>query len=146
MTRHSWWLFYSRKGLIILCVIVVLVIGFWTGWSLDHQFGDAVFLALYQGFWCVPIVLAMALVRKLFEFRSVRILFDVLAVLVWAFIVGANVDILIQGTSVSSIGKREGLMMTPLFTIVSMVASILVATVLGLSLKLWTRFKGPRTK
>ena len=88
----------------------------------------------------------MALVRKLFEFRSVRILFDVLAVLIGATIVLVNVDVLTQGTSVSSIEKGEGLMMTSLFTIVSLVVSVLVATVLGLSLKLWARFKKPRTK
>ncbi len=146
MTRHIWWLFSSRKGLIILCVIVVLGMGLWTGWSVDHRFGDAGFLALYQGFSCILIVLAMALVRKLFEFRSVRILFDVLAVLIGATIVLVNVDVLTQGTSVSSIGKREGLMMSSLLTIVSLVASVLVATVLGLSLKLWARFKEPRTK
>ena len=87
MTRRSWWLFSSRKGLIILCVIVVLGMALWAGWSVDHRFGDAVVVALYQGFSCVFIVLAMALVRKLFEFRSVRILFDVLAVLTWAIIV-----------------------------------------------------------
>ena len=146
MTRRSWWLFSSRKGLIILCVIVVLGMGLWTGWSVDHRFGDAGFLALHQGFSCVLIVLAMALVRKLFEFRSVRILFDVLAVLTWAIIVLIDLDVLTQGTSVSSIGNREGLMMTSLFTFVSMVASVFVVTVLGLSLKLFTRFKGPRTK
>ncbi len=146
MTRRSWWLFSSRKGLIILCVIVVLGMGLWTGWSVDHRFGDAVVVALYQGFSCVFIVLAMALVRKLFEFRSVRILFDVLAVLTWAMIVLNDLTVLTQGTSVSSIGKREGLAMTPLFTMGSMVASVFVVTVLGLSLKLFTRFKGPRTK
>ena len=46
MTRHIWWLFSSRKGLIILCVIVVLGMGLWTGWSVDHRFGDAGFLAV----------------------------------------------------------------------------------------------------
>ena len=146
MIRRSWWLFSSRKGLIILCVIVVLGMALWAGWSVDHRFGDAVVVALFQGFSCVFIVLAMALVRKLFEFRSVRILFDVLAVLTWAMIVFGDLTELTQGTSVSSIEKREGVAMTPLFTIVSMIASVFVVTVLGLYLKLRTRFKKPRTK
>ena len=146
MTRRSWWSFSSRMWLIILCVIVVLAIGFWTGWSLDHRFGDAIFFALNAGFSCILIVFAMALVRKLFEFHSVRILFDVLAVLIWAMIVYVNAEALIQGSSVSSISKREGLMLTPLVTIVFTVASVLVVTALGLALRLWTRFKGPRTK
>ena len=146
MIRRSWWLFTSRKGLIILCVIVVLGMGLWTGWSIDHRLGDAVVVALYQGFSCAFIVLAMALVRKLFEFRSVRILFDVLAVLTWAMIVLNDLTVLTQSTSVSSGGKREGMGISLLFTFVSMIASVFVVTVLGLYLKLRTRFKKPRTK
>ena len=126
----------TRRRLIILCVIVVLAIGFWTGWSLDHRFGDAVFFALHAGSSCVWIVLAMALVRKLFEFRSVRVLFDVLALLVWAMIVYVHAEVLIQGSSVSSGVKREGLMWTPLATIAFMFASVLVVTALSLCLHL----------
>ncbi len=150
MTRRSWWLFSSRKGLIILCVIVALVMGYWAGWDISHtpgpmnMTGAEIGFTVIAGISCVFIIMAMAFVRAVFKFQSVRILFDVFAVMLWAMIVFTMVETLLPGASY--FGTVEGVPMTPMVTFAFTVGSVLIVTVLGLSLKLWTRFKGPRTK
>lgn len=150
MTRRSWWLPSPRVGVVILCVAVALVMGYWAGWHIAHtpgpmnMTGAEIGFTVMAGTSCVIIIMAMAFVRAVFKIHSVRILFDVFAVVLWAMIVFIMVEALLPGASY--FGTVEGVPMTPMVTFVFTVGSVLIVTVLGLSLKLWTRFKGPRTK
>lgn len=150
MTRRSWWLPSPRVGVVILCAAVALVMGYWAGWHIAHtpgpmnMTGAEIGFTVMAGTSCVIIIMAMAFVRAVFKIHSVRILFDVFAVVLWAMIVFIMVEALLPGASY--FGTVEGVPMTPMVTFVFTVGSVLIVTVLGLSLKLWTRFKGPRTK
>ena len=150
MTRRNRWIPSPRVGVIILCMAVALVMGYWAGWDIAHtpgptnMTGAEIGFAVMAGISCVFIIMAMAFVRAVFKFHSVRILFDVFAVVLWAMIVFIMVEALLPGASYY--GTVEGVPMTPMMTFVFTVGSVLIVTVLNLSLKLWTRFKGPRTK
>lgn len=150
MTQRSWWLPSPRVGVVILCMAVALVMGYWAGWHIAHtpgpmnMTGAEIGFTVTAGISCVFIIMAMIFVRAVFKFQSVRILFDVFAVVLWAMIVFIMVETLLPGASYY--GTVEGVPMTPMVTFAFTVGSVLIVTILSLSLKLWTRFKGPRTK
>ena len=149
MTRRSWLLPSPRVGVIILCMAVALVMGYWAGWDIAHtpgpmnMTGAEIGFTVIAGISCVFIIMAMAFVRAVFKYHSVRILFDVFAVVLWAMIVFIMVETLLPGASY--FGTVEGVPMTPMVIFAFTVGCVLIVTVLGLSLKFWPRFKGPRT-
>ena len=78
MTRRSWWLPSPRVGVVILCVAVVLTMGYWAGWHIAHtpgpmnMTGAEIGFTVMAGTSCVIKIMAMAFVRAIFKFHSVR--------------------------------------------------------------------------
>ena len=109
----------TRRFLITsVCAAIVLAMGVRWGWSFRHQWPDAGLGLLFAGISCGVVLLGMLFVRSTFEASAARLLYDVLALLIWLFIVVANLDVVIHGSATVTGEGREGMMLTPLVTFV----------------------------
>jgi hypothetical protein len=94
---------------------------------------------LYASGSCLVVVLGMWFVRAAFRTSAARVLYDVLAVLIWLFIVLGNIDLFIRGLAHSGGDRGEGLRMTMMITALvalpctmgAVLVVSVVATVLG---------------
>jgi len=121
------------------CGAVLLLEGGLGGWLVRNEHpGATLDLVAMAAFSCVPVVLGMLFVRGVFKARSVRILFDVLAILIWALMVAAISELFTRGAPAYS---GEGVLLTPIFSIGLTFAAVLLASAVGVSLWLWGHFK-----
>ena len=114
--------------------MVVLAMGAHWGWTFRHQWSDVGRGLLYASGSCLVVILGMWFVRAVCRASVAHMLYDVLAVLIWLFIVLGNIDLFIRGSVRSGGDPGEGLRMTMMITALvaipcTMGASLIASTV-----------------
>lgn len=134
MSTHSMLLSTRRVLITSLCAAIVLAMGVRWGWSFRHQWSDAGLGLLFAGISCLVVLLGMLFVRSTVEASAARLVYDVLALLIWLFIVVANLDVAIRGSATVTGEQREGMMLTPLVTFVLTLGAVLAVWGAGAAL------------
>ena len=100
----------------------------------------SVFASAVSG--CMPVLLGMVFVRMVFKTRLVRALYDVLAILIWIFMVRAIGEVFTRGAQVLT---GEGVYLTPLVSFGLTIGAVLVTSIVGLIWWLLSVFRKRRT-